>query len=74
METLKEKYGDYIFPALCFVTGMLTGLLLGTLLSSVKGGRITLFSNNMIGSKNGSENRAEDMMVGAQKSKTEKGN
>lgn len=69
METLKEKYGDYIFPALCFVTGILTGLLLGTLLSGVRGGKITLFSNNMLGSRNGCENRAEDMMIGAQKSK-----
>ena len=50
-------------PALCFVTGMLIGFLL----SPVKKGKITLFSNNMIGSKNGSKNSAADMLLGGHK-------
>ena len=65
MEEVKTKYGAYLLPVLCFVTGVLVGFLL----SPVKKGRITVLSNNTIGSKNGSRNSAADMMVGAQKSR-----
>lgn len=65
MEEIKTKYGAYLLPVLCFVVG----ILIGFLLSPVKKGRITVLSNNTIGSKNGSKNSAADMMVGAQKSK-----
>lgn len=66
MEEIKMKYGEYLLPALCFVTGVLIGFLLST----VKNGRITVLSNNTIGSKNGCGNSAsaEDMMIGARKS------
>ena len=63
MEEIKTKYGAYLVPALCLVTG----ILIGFLLSPVKNGKITVFSNNMIGSKNGSKNRAADMLMGGQK-------
>ena len=67
MEEIKTKYGEYLFPALCFVTGVLIGFLLSTM----KNGRITVLSNNTIGSKNGCGNSAsaEDMMLGARKNK-----
>ena len=65
MEEVKTKYGEYLLPVLCFMTGVLVGFLL----SPVKKGRITVLSNNTVGSKNGSKNSAADMMVGAQKSK-----
>lgn len=64
MEEIKTKYGEYLLPLLCLVTG----ILIGFLLSPVKKGKVTLLSNNTIGSKNGSGNKADDMMVGAQKS------
>ncbi|MCI9401379.1 MAG: hypothetical protein HFJ07_16595 [Lachnospiraceae bacterium] len=63
MEEIKTKYGEYLLPALCFVTG----ILIGFLLSTMKNGRITVLSNNTIGSKNGCGNSAEDMMIGARK-------
>ena len=63
MEENKTKYGEYLLPALCFVTG----ILIGFLLSTMKNGRITVLSNNTIGSKNGCGNSAEDMMIGARK-------
>ena len=63
MEEIKTKYGEYLLPALCFVTGVLIGFLLSTM----KNGRITVLSNNTIGSKNGCGNSAEDMMIGARK-------
>ena len=63
MEEIKTKYGEYLLPALCFVTGILIGFLLPTM----KNGRITVLSNNTIGSKNGCGNSAEDMMIGARK-------
>ena len=63
MEEIKTKYGEYLLPALCFVTGGLIGFLLSTM----KNGRITVLSNNTIGSKNGCGNSAEDMMIGARK-------
>lgn len=63
MEEIKTKYGEYLIPALCLVTG----ILIGFLLSPVKSGKITVFSNNTIGSKNGSKNRAADMLMGGQK-------
>ena len=59
MEEIKTKYGEYLLPALCFVTG----ILIGFLLSTMKNGRITVLSNNTIGSKNGCGNSAEDMMI-----------
>lgn len=63
MEKLNTKYGAYLLPILCFVTG----ILIGFLLSPMKKGKITLLSNNTIGSKNGCGNSAEDMMIGARK-------
>ena len=63
MGEIKTKYGEYLLPALCFVTGVLIGFLLSTM----KNGRITVLSNNTIGSKNGCGNSAEDMMIGARK-------
>ena len=63
MEEIKTKYGEYLIPALCLVAG----ILIGFLLSPVKSGKITVFSNNTIGSKNGSKNRAADMLMGGQK-------
>ncbi len=63
MEEIKTKYGEYLLPALCFVTG----ILIGFLLSTMKNGRITVLSNNTIGSKNGCGNSAEDMMIGERK-------
>lgn len=63
MDEIRTKYGEYLIPAFCFVTGMLIGFLL----SPVKKGKITLFSNNMIGSKNGSKNSAADMLLGGHK-------
>ena len=63
MEEIKTKYGEYLLPALCFVTG----ILIGFLLSTMKNGRITVLSDNTIGSKNGCGNSAEDMMIGARK-------
>ena len=63
MEEIKTKYGEYLLPALCFVTG----ILIGFLLSTMKNGRITVLSNNTIGSKNGCGNSAEDMIIGARK-------
>lgn len=54
MEEIKTKYGEYLLPALCFVTGVLIGFLLSTM----KNGRITVLSNNTIGSKNGCGNSA----------------
>ncbi len=63
MEEIKTKYGEYLLLALCFVTG----ILIGFLLSTMKNGRITVLSNNTIGSKNGCGNSAEDMMIGARK-------
>ncbi|MDE7417758.1 MAG: hypothetical protein K2N44_15885 [Lachnospiraceae bacterium] len=65
MDESKTKYGDYLLPILC----LMAGILIGFLLSPAKKGRITVLSNNTIGSKNGSRNSAADMMVGAQKSK-----
>lgn len=46
---------------------LVTGVLIGFLLSTMKNGRITVLSNNTIGSKNGCGNSAEDMMIGARK-------
>ena len=63
MEEIKTKYVEYLLPALCFVTV----ILIGFLLSTMKNGRITVLSNNTIGSKNGCGNSAEDMMIGARK-------
>lgn len=68
MEKIKTKYGEYLLPFLCLVTG----ILIGFLLSPVKKGKLTFFSNNTIGSKNGCGNSAEDMMIGAQKSGSSK--
>lgn len=67
MEEIKTKYGAYLLPALCLVVG----ILIGFLLSPVKSGRISVLSNNTIGSKNGCGNtaKADDMMVGARKDK-----
>lgn len=67
MEEIKAKYGAYLLPALCLVVG----ILIGFLLSPVKSGRISVLSNNTIGSKNGCGNtaKADDMMVGARKDK-----
>lgn len=68
MEEIKEvktKYSEYLLPALCFVTG----ILIGFLLSPVKSGRITVLSNNTIGSKNGCGNSASENMIGSQKEK-----
>ena len=44
MDEIRTKYGEYLIPALCFVTGMLIGFLL----SPVKKGKITLFSNMVV--------------------------
>ncbi len=63
MEEIRTKYGAYLLPALCFVIG----ILIGFLLSPVKSGRLAVLSNNTIGSKNGCGNKADDMMIGAQK-------
>ena len=63
MEEIKTKYEAYLLPALCFVAG----ILIGFLLSPVKSGKITVLSNNTIGSYNGSGNSAADMLVGGQK-------
>ncbi|MDE6363983.1 MAG: hypothetical protein K2L86_06920 [Lachnospiraceae bacterium] len=65
MEEIKTKYGAYLLPALCLVVG----ILIGFLLSPVKSGRVTVLSNNTIGSKNGCGNKAkaDDMMLGARK-------
>lgn len=63
MEEIKAKYGAYLLPALCLVVG----ILIGFLLSPVKSGRISVLSNNTIGSKNGCGNKADDMMLGARK-------
>lgn len=63
MEKIKTKYGEYLLPLLCLVAG----ILIGFLLSPMKKGKITLLSNNTIGSKNGCGNSAEDLMLGAQK-------
>lgn len=65
MEEIKTKYGEYLLPALCFIVG----ILIGFLLSPVKSGRISVLSNNTIGSKNGCGNKADDMMIGARKEK-----
>lgn len=72
MENFKEKYGEWLLPALGFVTGMLTGLALGSVLTALKGGKITVFSNNTIGSGNGCGNSAADTLIGGQKNGTEK--
>ena len=64
MEEIKTKYGEYLLPVLC----LLTGILIGFLLAPAKNGRIAILSNNTVGSKNGCGNKADDMMVGAQKS------
>lgn len=83
MENFKEKYGEWLLPALGFVTGMLTGLVLGFVLTGLKGGKIMLFSNNTIGSGNsatdtpigsgnGCGNSAADTLIGGQKNGTEK--
>ena len=63
MEEIKTNYKEYLLPALCLVVG----ILIGFLLSPVKSGRIGVLSNNTIGSKNGCGNKADDMMIGAQK-------
>lgn len=65
MEEIKTNYKAYLLPALCLVTG----ILIGFLISPVKSGRISVLSNNTIGSKNGCGNKADDMMIGAQKDK-----
>lgn len=65
MEEIKTKYGEYLLLALCFIAG----ILIGFLLSPVKSGRISVLSNNTIGSKNGCGNKADDMMIGARKEK-----
>lgn len=65
MEENKTKYEAYLLPALCF----LVGILIGILLSPVKSGRISALSNNTIGSKNGCGNKADDMMIAARKEK-----
>lgn len=62
-EVFRTKYGVYLLPALCFVVG----ILIGFLLSPVKSGKISVLANNTIGSGNGCGNKAEDMMIGAQK-------
>ena len=59
MEEIKTNYKEYLLPALCLVVG----ILIGFLLSPVK----SVLSNNTIGSKNGCGNKADDMMIGAQK-------
>ncbi len=59
MEEIKTNYKEYLLPALCLVVG----ILIGFLLSPVK----CVLSNNTIGSKNGCGNKADDMMIGAQK-------
>lgn len=68
--TIRTNYKEYLLLALCLVVGILIGILL----SPVKSGRIAVLSNNMIGSRNGCKNRAkaDDMMIGAQKSGTSK--
>ncbi len=71
MNQLQEKYGEYFLPALCVSIGMVIGLLFGLALGAVKGGRITMFSNNTIGSGNGSRNSAADMLLGGQKTQNE---
>lgn len=48
MEEIQTKYGQYLLPALCLVTG----ILIGFLLSPVKSGRVALFSGNTLGSHN----------------------
>jgi len=63
MEEIKTKYEAYLLPALCLIVGILVGFLL----SPVKSGRISVLSNNTIGSKNGCGNKADDMMIGARK-------
>ena len=63
MEVKETKYKEYLLPALCLMIGILVGILL----SPVKSGRIAVLSNNTIGSKNGCRNKADDMMIGAQK-------
>ena len=63
VEEIKTKYGSYLLPALCLVVG----ILIGFLLSPVKSGRVAVLSNNTVGSKNGCGNKADDMMIGAQK-------
>lgn len=64
MEEVKTKYGEYLLPALCLVTGVLIGFLL----SPIKSGKIAVLSNNTIGSKNGSRNSAADILMGGRKS------
>ena len=66
MEETRVRYGAYLVPVLCLVAG----ILIGFLLSTMKKGKITLFSNNTIGSKNGCRNSAsaDDLMLGSQKS------
>ena len=64
VEEIKTKYAAYLLPALCVVVG----ILIGFLLSPVKSGKISVLANNTIGSGNGCGNKAEDMMIGAQKS------
>lgn len=68
MEEIKTKYGRYLLPVLCLVTG----ILIGFLLSPAKNGRITVLSNNTIGSKNGSKNSAADIMGGSQKTQKDR--
>lgn len=69
MEAVGTKYGAYLLPVLCFVVGVLIGFLL----SPVKSGKVTLLSNNTVGSKNGCgnsagcDNNANDPMVCARK-------
>lgn len=71
METFKSKYEEYFLPALCFVTGMLAGLVLGSVMTALKGclggGKITVLSNNRLGSGNGCGNSAADILAGGQK-------
>jgi len=67
METFKSKYEEYFLPALCFVTGMLAGLVLGSVMTTLRGGKITVLSNNRLGSGNGCGNSAADILAGGQK-------
>lgn len=64
MEEIKTKYSEYLVPVLCLVVG----ILIGFILSPVKSGKITFFSNNTIASKNGCGNSASDNELGYKKS------